>query len=123
MNFRNLMIIAAVTAIVFGAGFALAPMQLSSLFDISSTSASDFAFRLYGTALIGIGLLGWLARQSKNSDIQKAILTGLFVTDFGGFLVVLFAKLAGLMNAFGWAIAFLLLLLSAADAYLYFSSK
>jgi hypothetical protein len=117
------MIIAAVTAIVFGAGFAIAPVQLSSLFDISPTATSDFAFRLYGTALIGIGLLGWLVRESTDRDIQKPTLTALFVTDFGGFLVVFFAQLAGLMNALGWSIAILLLLLSAADAYLYFSSK
>lgn len=123
MNFRNLMIINAVSAIVFGAGFVNAPMQLSPLFGLSSTPTSDFALRLYGTALIGVGLLGWLIRRSTDANIQKPVLTSLFVIDFGGFLVVLFAQIAGLMNALGWSVVILLLLLSAAYAYLRFTTK
>ena len=98
MNFRNLMILTAITAIGFGLGFVIAPMQLGSLFGMSSTPTSNFAFRLYATALIGVGLLAWLIRQSKNDDIQRPVLTALVVTDFGVFLAVLFAQLAGLMN-------------------------
>jgi len=120
MNFRNLMIVHTITAIRFGAGFVIAPTQLSSLFDMSSTLTSDFAFRLYAIAWIGVGLLAWLIRQSEDYDIQEPVLTALFVTDFGGFLVVLFAQVAGLMNALGWSVVILLLLLSVANAYLGF---
>lgn len=123
MNFRNLMVVTAVSAIGFGAGFFILPAQLSSLFGMTSTPTSDLAFRLYATALIGVGLLAWLIRKADDYDTQKPILTGLLVTDFGGFLVMLYALLAGLMNALGWAVVILLLLLSAAYAYLLFSSK
>lgn len=123
MNFRNLMIITAVTAIGIGAGFVLVPMQLGSLFGMSSTQTSNIAFRLYGTSLLGVGLLAWLIRQSEENEIQRPVLTAFFVTDFGGFLVVLFAQLAGLMNALGWSVVTLLLLLSVAYAYLRFFSK
>jgi hypothetical protein len=71
MNFRNLMIVHAVTTIGFGTGFVIAPTQLGSLFDMSSTPTSDFAFRLYATALIGIGLLAWLIRQSEDYDSKR----------------------------------------------------
>lgn len=123
MNFRNLMIVHTVTAIGFGAGFIIAPTLLGSLFDMSSTPTSNFAFRLYAIALIGIGLLAWLIRQSEDHDIQKPVLTALLVTDFGGFLVALFAQSGGLMNALGWSVVILLLLLSVANAYLRFSLK
>jgi hypothetical protein len=117
MNFRNLMIVNAVTGILFGAGFIIAPGLLSSLFGIAATPASDFALRMYGAAVLGYGLLGWLVRWSTDRDLQKPVLTAVLVTDFGGFLAVLFAQLAGLMNALGWSIVVLLLLLSAAYAY------
>lgn len=123
MNFRNLMIVHAVTAIGFGAGFAIAPRVLGSMFGMSYSPISDFAFRMYGTALIGVGLLGWLIQQSTDNNIQKPVLTSLFVTDFGGFLVVLFAQLAGLLNVLGWSVVILLLLLSAAYAYLRITTK
>ena len=123
MNFRNLMIVTAVTTIGFGAGFVIAPTQLGSLYGMSSTPTSEFALRMYATVLIGIGLLAWLIRQSQDSDIQKSALFAFFVTDFGGFLVVLFAQLAGLMNALGWSVVVLLLLLSAAYAYLRFAKQ
>lgn len=123
MNFRNLMIVSAVAAIGFGAGFIMAPSQLTALFGMASTPTTDFAFRLYATALIGIGVLAWLVREVEDDDNQKPVLTALFITDFAGFLVMLYAQLTGLMNALGWAVAILLLLLSAAYAYLRFSSK
>ncbi|NCF64480.1 MAG: hypothetical protein GWP61_00805 [Chloroflexi bacterium] len=123
MNFRNLMVVTAVSAIGFGVGFIILPAQLGSLFGMSSTPTSDLAFRLYATALIGIGVLTWLIRKADDYDNQKPILTGLLVTDFGGFLVMLYAQLAGVMNALGWTVTILLLLLSAAYAYLLFSLK
>jgi hypothetical protein len=123
MNFRNLMVVTAVSAIGFGVGFIILPAHLGSLFGMSSTPMSDLAFRLYATALIGIGVLTWLIRKADDYDNQKPILTGLLVTDFGGFLVMLYAQLAGVLNALGWTVAILLLLLSAAYAYLLFSSK
>ncbi len=90
---------------------------------MSSTSTSELAWRMYGTALIGIGLLAWLIRQSQDSDIQKPVLLAFFVTDFGGFLVVFVGQLANMMNALGWSVVVLLLLFSAAYAYLRFAKQ
>ena len=122
MNFRNLMILNAVTGILFGAGFVVLPGLLSTLFGIAATPTSDFALRMYGAAVLGYGLLGWLIRQVTDREVQKPVLTAVLVTDFGGFLVVLFAVLAGLMNALGWLVVIMLLLLSAAYAIGLFSS-
>jgi len=65
----------------------------------------------------GIAALSWQIRHSQDGDIQKPVLLAFFITDFGGFLVMLFAQLRGLMNALGWSVVGLLLLLSAAYAY------
>ena len=123
MNFHTLMIVTAVVTIGLGAGFIIAPTSLGSLYGLSSTPTSEFALRMYATVLIGIGLLAWLIRQSQNRDIQKPVLLAFFVTDFGGLLVALFAKLAGMMNALGWSLVVLLLLFSAAYAYLRFAQQ
>lgn len=123
MNFHTLMIATAFATIAFGSGFIIAPVLISSLYGLPSTATSEFALRMYATALIGIGLLAWLFRQSQNRDIQKPLLLAFFVTDFSGFLVAFFAKLVGMMNSFGWSLVALLLLFSAAFAYLLFAQQ
>ncbi len=123
MNFRNLMIVTAATTMAFGTGFVIAPRQLGSLYGLSSTPTSELALRMFATHAIGIGLLAWLIKGSQESNIQKPVLLAFFVTDFGGFLVLLFGQLAGLMNALGWSVVGLLLLLSAAFAYLRFGKR
>ena len=123
MNFRIIMIATAVATIAFGAGFIISPASLSSVYGLSSTPTNEFVLRLYAMALIGIGLLAWLFRQSQNRDTQKRLLLAFFVTDFGGFIVALFAKLAGMMNMFGWSLVVLLLLFSAAYAYSGFAQQ
>jgi len=123
MNFQTLMVATAIATISFGIGFIIAPTSLGSLYGLSTNPTSEFALRMYATALIGIGLLAWLIRQSQDRDIQKAVLLAFFVTDFGGLLVALFANLAGMMNALGWSLVVLLLLFSAAYAYLWFAKQ
>ena len=123
MNFHNLMIVTAVTAIGFGAGFVIAPTPLGAIYGMSSTPISVLALRMFATGRIGIGLLAWLIRKSQDSDLQKSVLLAFIVTDFGAFLVVLFAQLAGLLNVLGWSVVVLLLFLSVAYAYLRFSNQ
>jgi len=123
MNFQTLMIATAVATICFGVGFILSPAFLGSLYGLSTTSISEFALRMYATVLIGIGILAWLIRLSQDRDVQKTVLIAFFVIDFGGFLVAFIAKLAGMMNALGWSLVVLLLLFTAAYAYLLFNQR
>jgi hypothetical protein len=121
MNFRNLMIITTVSTFAFGAGFVVVPEPLASIFGLTMSPTAELIARLYGVALIGIGLLAWLVQNSQDDAIQKPLLLSLFVTDFGGFVFMLLAELSGLMNPLGWAVVGLLGLLSAAYAYLRFA--
>ena len=123
MNFHNLMIITAITTIGFGTGFIIAPKALIALYGLSSTPIIEFSLRLYATAIFGIGALALLIRHAQNKDIQKAVLLAFFIIDFGGFLVALFANVAGLMNFLGWSLVVLFLIFSGAYAYLYFFTK
>ena len=123
MNFKFLMIITTIATIGFGTGFILAPKALSSLYGLSSTPSIEFTLRLYATALLGIGVLAWLFRHLQNRNTQKPILLAFLIIDFGGFLVTLFANLAGLMNLLGWSLVGIFLIFSVAYAYLYFNVK
>jgi hypothetical protein len=120
MNFRNMMILTTVSAFTFGAGFVVVPVSLASIFGLTMSPTAELIARLYGVALIGIGLLAWLVQNSQDDAIQKPLLLSLFITDFGGFVFMLVAQLSGLMNPLGWSVVGILGLLSAGYAYLRF---
>ena len=123
MNFRNVMILSAVTALAFGAAFVIVPGLLGSLLGLATTPAVILMARLYGTALLGIGLLSWLIKDVTERRVQQPVLLTFIVTDFGGFLVLLVGQLNGLMNALGWLIIMFLLLMSSAYAYLLWARR
>ena len=123
MNFRNVMILSAVSALAFGAAFVIVPGLLGSLLGLATTPAVILMARLYGTALLGIGLLSWLIKDVTERRVQQPVLLTFIVTDFGGFLVLLVGQLNGLMNALAWLIIMFLLLMSAAYAYLLWARR
>ena len=123
MNFRNLMIVSAVSGFVFGAAFVIVPGLLGSLLGLATTPAVVLVARLYGTALLGVGILSWLVKDMTERTTQQPILLAFLVIDFGGFLVLLMSLLSGLMNVLGWFIAIFLLVMSAAWAYLLLAKK
>jgi hypothetical protein len=123
MNFKNLMIATAIATICFGVGFIISPTFLGSLYGITTTVVSEFALRLYATALIGIGILAWLFRQTQNREVKRAILIAFMVIDGGGFFVALTANLGGIMNAFGWSLVVIFFLFTTAFAFLLFQQQ
>ena len=125
MNYRNVMSIAAVIAILFGLGFILMPAQLVSFYGVELAPAGLLVAQLYGASLFGFGLLDWLARGLNDSGAQQAILTGNFAADAIGFIFALIGQLGGVpeVNALGWSTVLLYLLLGLAFGYLRFFNR
>jgi hypothetical protein len=65
-------------------------------------------------------LLTWFARNDAGSEALQATVLSLFVYDAIGFVVALMAVLSGVMNALGWAIVGLYLLLTLGFGYFQF---
>jgi len=121
MKLKVLFIITAVCAIVFGVAFVIIPTQLYSLYAVESTKGLNYMGQLFGAALIGIGLIAWLARNSDASDARKAIVLSFFIADGIGFIVTLIGQLNEIIGSLGWLTVAIYFLLSLGFGYFQFS--
>lgn len=120
MTLRNLFIVNAVVALVFGIAFVLVPVPLMSLYGVTLSPAGIIVGRLFGAALIGFGALTWLAKDAAESEARGAIVLALFIGDVIGFVVALLGQLSGVINPLGWSTVVIYLLLALGFGYFQF---
>lgn len=120
MKLSTMMTIKAVVCLVFGILFVLVPGPLMSIYGVSLGSGGALVARLYGASLLGNLLLTWFARNDAGSEALRASVLALMVYDAIGFVVALVAVLTGVMNALGWAVVALYLLLAVGFGYFQF---
>ena len=109
----------AVVALVFGTAFVLAPAPALALYGAATDAAGTFVSRLFGAAMIQIGLVAWLARTDSDTVARRAVQLGYTAGIAVGLIVALLGQLAGLFNAFGWATVAIYLLMAAGYGYFY----
>ncbi len=117
MKLKPLLIIKAVVCLCLGIPILLVPNFIYSIFGATLAVGGVFAAREYGASMMGNLMLTWFARNSQESDARWAIVLALFVYDAIGFIVALIAVLAGSVNALGWLIVILYLLLALGFGY------
>ena len=121
MKLNVLFIITAIIALVFGIVFVLIPTWTYSLYGIESGGMLNYMGQLFGAALIGIGLISWLSRNSADSDVRKAVILSFFIADGIGFIIALIGQLNNVVNNLGWSTVIIYFLLSLGFAYFQFS--
>jgi uncharacterized membrane protein YfcA len=117
MNLNLFLLISAIVAALFGLGFVLAPGFMFSIYGVTSSPASVLGFRLFGSALIAIGLLTWFLRDSTDWPAIKALLFSVAIGNVIGLLLVLFATVNGTLGAMGWTAVLIYLLLLIGEGY------
>jgi hypothetical protein len=117
MKLRSLFVISAILGAVLGLGFFFVPKLVMSTFGIDAGGAHQHTARNFGSAMIGLAIISWVARNSKNSIARRAIILGLcFYFIFGSISIISF-QIIGNVNHFGWIIIALHLLLLGGFAY------
>ncbi len=114
---KALMVINTVVSLIFGIAFVLMPDTVVSLYGVIASPQLLYLGQLLGTALIGFGILTWLARNTAVADAKKAILPALFIADGVGFIVALIGQIRWVVNALGWSTVAIYLLLSIGFGY------
>ena len=112
MEFKTLLISNSVFAFIGGIACLLLPAQLLSSYGIILIPMGLVIYQFWGTALIGLGMLTWFARNIKDSDLQKAFVLSLFITNGINCIIAIRGQYAG-ANDLGWtnvALYFLLAL-------------
>jgi hypothetical protein len=98
----------------------LAPTAILSVYGVTQGPDEIFLARLFGAALIGIGLLTWFARNISDSETQRAVILSMLVYDIIGVVVTLHSIVTGIMNAVGWTGVVIFLFLALGYAYFQF---
>jgi ABC-type spermidine/putrescine transport system permease subunit II len=120
MKLRNLFVINAIVALVYGISFVLAPVIVLSLYGVTQGPSEALMGQYFGLSLIAIGLLTWFARSVTDSDAQRAIILALLISDIIGVIVSVLGTVSGVMNAVGWSAVGIYLLLALGYAYFQF---
>jgi hypothetical protein len=121
MKLNTLMLLKSIICLLFGLVFVLAPGFLLALYGVKNAESGIlFMAQLYGATFLLVGLLLWLARNAPDSEALRAIVFAVFVGDAIGFIVALLGQFAGVMNALGWFVVAVYLLLSFGFGYGYY---
>jgi hypothetical protein len=111
------MLLHAILTLAFGIAFLLAPARALALYGVGTDAAGTFMARLFGAALIQVGLVAWLARRDTDTPARRAIQVGYASGLAVGLVVSLLGQLSGLFNALGWSTVAIYLLLGVGYGY------
>ena len=119
MKLSSFLVVKAIISLLFGIGFAVIPAAVWSIYGVTLDSTGVFMTRFVAALLIGVGLICWFTRNADASAL-KGITLSLCIADTIGFIVALVGQLAGDMNALGWIIVAIWLLLALGLGYFRF---
>jgi ABC-type Fe3+-siderophore transport system permease subunit len=117
MTSRTLLTITAVVAILYGLAFLLVPDTINALYGVPSAPHIALYTRFFGSALLGLGVITWFAKDFRSWDAIRGVLIGIAVTTAIGGLIALFAVVTGLSNAMTWTSVVVYALLLAGAVY------
>lgn len=120
MKLGTLMVVKAVVCLTFGILLLAIPGLLMSLYGVTLDQGGMLMARLYGASLLGNLMLTWFSRNDPGSEALRAAVLGLFVYDAVGLIVALAAMLTGVMNALGWSVVAIYLVLTVGYGYFQF---
>jgi len=111
------MLLHAIITLAFGIAFVVAPKPTLALYGVATDAAGTFMARVFGAALIQIGLVAWLAKNDTDTPALRAILRGYAGGLAVGLVIALVGQLSGLFNALGWLSVLIYLLLFVGYGY------
>ena len=116
MTMKTFFTILAVLALIHGIGFVLAPEEVAASYGLANSPASVLLARLFGAALLGLGLIFWFARDST-AEALRGLMIATVVGNVVGLVVVVLGTIAGTLNSMGWIAALIYLFGAAGCGY------
>jgi hypothetical protein len=117
MTIRMFFTILAVLSFLFGICFALAPGSVLAIYGIEHSPALKLVGRLFGGALLTLGVILWLARDFLDEAAIRAVLAGTFIGSSVNLIVALKGTLSGATNALGWSTVLIYLFAAVGSGY------
>ena len=121
MNLKNLFLVNAVLAFIFGLAFLLFPDATLGQYGVGMMPKSGLLMsRLFSANLLGVAVISWFVMSAGASETREAIVLGFFVIDAAAFIVSLQAQLGGVVNSLGWSTVAIYLVLGLGFGYFRF---
>ena len=117
MGSRLYLTLAAIVAIIYGLGFLLIPATVVALYGGLVEPHVLLNARFFGAALLGLGVVEWLAKDFRDRDAVRGVLIGAAIGDALVGLVNVSGSIQGLLNALSWSSTILVILLLAGALY------
>jgi uncharacterized membrane protein len=117
MTIRMFFTILAVLSFLFGVGFVLAPDQVLANYGIEHSPALALVGRLFGGALLALGVILWLSRDFRDEAAVRAVLVAVVIGDVVNLVVATMGTLAGTANALGWSTVLIYLFAAVGSGY------
>ena len=122
MTIKTFFTILAVLSFIFGVGFVLAPDQVLANYGIERSPAALLR-RLFGGALLTLGVILWLARDYRDEVAVCAVLVAAVIGDVVNLVVATRGTLAGTTNALGWSTVLIYLFAAVGSGYFLVASR
>jgi hypothetical protein len=119
MKLRTYLMIVAVVALLYGLGLLLLPAFMATTYGLGTSPSEILLARLFGVAMLTLGLVNWLAKDLTGASAKPVILGGL-IGDAVGVIVALMGTLSGVMSAAGWSAVVIYVLFVLGFAYFQF---
>ena len=98
MKVKLFLIITAVLTFLFAVGFILMPAQIPAMHGIIADEGMQHMAQNFGSALLAIAVVSWLARNTPDSKARRAIVWGVFTYWVFGSISTIMVQLTGLPN-------------------------
>ena len=120
MNYRLMFMINAFLAVVLGLGFLIVPNRILGQFGVDGYAATKLLSQFFGTAMLGLGLLLWFAKDVTDANLQKGMGIALLVGAVAGLFITVMGTTSGVLRANWWIALIVYAILGAAYGYLLF---
>ena len=120
MNYRIMFLINAFLAILLGLGFLVVPDKILGQLGVDGYAATKLISQFFGTAMLGLGLLLWFAKDVTDINLQKGMGIALLVGALAGLLITVMGTTSGVLRANWWMALVVYAILGLAYGYLLF---
>lgn len=105
MKLKTVFIAHALTEVIFGLGFLLAPGVLLGLLGTSTDAAGLALSHIAGAVILSLAIISWLGRDVPAGQLRDALVWSFAFAHTAAGSVVALAVLAGTFNWLGWPAA------------------
>ena len=105
MKLKTVFIAHAVTEVIFGFGFLLAPGVLLGFLGTSTDATGLALSHIAGAVILSLAIISWLARDVPAGTLRDAMVWSFVLAHGAAGIVVALAVWAGTFNWLGWPAA------------------